>query len=397
MGSNQWYNKLREKALGAINKPSPYGIDIDISPFLDMREATKAELDIKRAEEVGVDIKAKAIYIQVDQIYFQYLSRIPGVEVMRIEDFIDQRPDEASEYVWKLIDPSTDKYTALAFLKGRGGYFIRIKKNTKVDEPIMACLFMSQKGLQAPHNVVVVEEGAEATVYTGCTIAPEVLGLHIGISEFFVGRKAKLRFVMVHSWNKVAHVRPRTIVKVDEEGEYISYYVNMSKVKSLQTCPQVFLSKDSKAFLASVILGVGDANIGVGNVVHIEGDGGAAELISRAIARDRSSIVMRAQIISNYSGKGHIDCKGLILSNNSSIQTIPELIAKNPNSMLTHEAAIGRLAEEEINYLMTKGLSRDEAISTLIRGFATIEISGLPKKVENYIKTVERLVAEKAL
>jgi len=398
MGLRAWLEDVRNRASRALSKPSPYGLDVDISPFLSIPEARAGgKLDVARAEEVGVNLKANAIYIQIDQTYFNYLSRIPGVEVLRIEDFVDQRPDEAQEYFWRLIDPAKDKYTALAALKGRGGYFIRVKKGVKVEEPIMACLFMSYGGLQAPHNIVIVEEGADATVYTGCTIAPEVLGLHVGISEFYVSKNAKLRFIMVHSWNRVAHVRPRTIVSVGEGGEYVSYYVNMARVRTLQTYPVVYLATEAKAFLASILLGLGDAEIDVGSGVHIHGDNSGAELISRALARDESRIVMRAQIVGEGISKGHIDCRGLMLSEKAFIQTIPELIAKSPNVTLTHEASIGRIAEDEINYLVSKGFSKDEAISALVRGFASIEIKGVPEKVKSYIESIEKVLSEKAL
>lgn len=108
-------------------------------------------------------------------------------------------PDEARNYVWRLIDPAMDKYTAIAALRGVGGYFIRVKENTRVEDPVMTCLFMSIGGLQAPHNIAVVEKDAEVTIYTGCTIAPESLGLHVGITEYYVEEGATLRYVMVHS------------------------------------------------------------------------------------------------------------------------------------------------------------------------------------------------------
>jgi hypothetical protein len=398
MASKAWFDEVRERAAKALNKPSPYGLDVDISPFLSLAEPkSRGLLDTSKAEEVGVNLKANAMYIQVDQVYFNYLSRIPGVEVLRIEDFIDQRRDEAYEYIWRLVDPATDKYTALAALRGRGGYFIRVKKGAKVEEPIMACLYMSYGGLQAPHNIVIVEDNAEATVYTGCTIAPEVLGLHVGISEFYVGKNARLRFIMVHSWNKVAHVRPRTVVNVDDGGEYISYYVNMSRVKTLQTYPTVHLASNARAFLASILLGLGDADLDVGSGVYIHGDNGSAELISRALARDGSKIIMRAHIVGEGASRGHIDCRGLMLSNKASIQTIPGLTARNPNVMLTHEASIGRLAEDEINYLVSKGFSKDDAISAIVRGFASVEIKEIPDRVKSYIESIEKVISEKAL
>lgn len=393
-----WLESIYTKARQSISKPSLYGSDIDISSYIsDSSESVLAEsrFDAKKAEEVGVNLSANALYLQVDQTYYKYISRIPGVEVLRIEDFIDSNPDEAREYVWKLVDPGIDKYTALAALRGRGGYFIRVKRNTRVEEPVMACLFISYKGLQAPHNIVVVEDGAEATVYTGCTIAPEVLGLHIGISEFYVGKNAKLRFIMVHSWNRVAHVRPRTGVIVDDGGEYISYYVNISNVKTLQTFPTIYLGYNARAYSASIILGQGDSEIDVGTKAYLAEES-SAELISRAIAKDDSRVIMRASIVGR-GGRGHIDCRGLMQSNTANIKTIPELEAESPNALLTHEASIGRLAEEEIYYLMSKGFSKDEAIGILVRGFISVDTSRLPERVRTYIDTIERLTAEKAM
>ncbi|MEM4442433.1 MAG: SufD family Fe-S cluster assembly protein [Ignisphaera sp.] len=396
MGLENWLKIIESRAREGLALSSPYGIDIDISQFINYSREGSTAIDESKVREVGVDLSAKAIYTQVDQTYFRYLSKIPGVEVMRLEDFIESRPDEAKEYVWRLIDPGKDKYTALAALKGRGGYFIKIKSGTKVTEPIMACLFMSIGGIQAPHNIVIVEKNAEATVYTGCTIAPESFGLHIGISEFYVEENATLRFVMVHSWNRVAHVRPRTAVQVKRGGRYISYYVNIGKVKSIQTYPIVTLESNAYTYLASIVLGLDDAHIDVGSGINIEGEDAVAEIVSRSLARDNSKIIARASIIGR-SGKGHIDCRGLMLSDKAYIYTVPELGALSPNTILTHEASIGRLAEEEINYLISRGFSREEAIGILLRGFISIDIKDIPPQIKNYIETIEKLTVEKAM
>ena len=86
-----------------------------------------------------------------------------------------------------------------------------------------------------------------------------------------------------------------------------------------------------------------------------------------------------------------------MLSDKASIQTVPELQALSPNSVLTHEASIGRLAEDEINYLVSRGFSRDEAVAILLRGFVSVEVKGLPQRVREYIETVERLTVEKSM
>jgi Fe-S cluster assembly scaffold protein SufB len=394
MGLKEWLDKIAEEAKQGLSLPSPYGVDVDLHEYIGGAGGYKIDFD--SIGRVGVDLGAKALYLQVDQSYFKYISRIPGVEVYRLEDFIENNFDEAKEYVWRLIRPSTDKYVAIAALKGMGGYFIRVKKNTKVEDPIMACLFISSKGLQAPHNVVIVEDGAEATVYTGCTIAPEVIGLHVGLSEFYVGRNAKLRFVMVHSWNRVAHVRPRTVVDVSENGEYVSYYANLSNAKSLQSYPKVYLASNADAYLASIVLGVGESDIDIGSAAFLEDDESGVEIVSRTIARDNSKIVMRASIVGR-GGRGHIDCRGLMLSDKSLIITIPELHAESSNAILTHEASIGKIAEDEIYYLMSKGFTRDEAVGILVRGFISIDIKGIPDKVKSYIETIEKLTTEKAM
>jgi len=395
MALENWLEKIRERAKSALSKPALYGLDVDISEYL-KPVSGESKLDTERVSEVGVDLSAKAYYTQVDQAYFRYLSKIPGVEVKRIEEFIEENPDEAREYVWKLIDPAMDKYTAIAALKGLGGYFVRVKENTRIEDPIMTCLFMSIGGLQAPHNIAVIEKGADVTIYTGCTIAPESFGLHVGITEYYVEDEATLRYIMVHSWNRVSHVRPRTAVWIKPGGKYISYYVSIGRVKTLQTYPVIHLEKNAYTYTASILLGLENSILDVGGLAYLLGEGSAAEIISRSLGKDFSRITTRARIVGK-SGKGHIDCRGLLLSENSVIETIPELLAETPNVILTHEASIGKIAEDEINYLISRGFTREEAVGIIIRGFISLDIKGIPERVKKHIETIERITAEKAL
>lgn len=399
LGLKSWLEEISSRAKTALNKSSPYGRDVDVTPYLEYSSPRQPVLDRDRVREVGVDFSARAMFSQIDQAYFRYMSRIPGVEVKTIEEFIDENPDEARDYVWRLVDPGQDKYTAIATLRGRGGFFIRVKENTRVEDPIMTCMFMSVGGLQAPHNVVVVEKGAQATIYTGCTIAPESFGLHAAVSEYYVEENAELRYVMVHAWNNVTHVRPRTAVKVSSGGRYISYYANMSRVKTLQTYPKVILESGAYTLMASTLLGLADSEQDVGGVAILVGNESRAELISRVVAKDQSRVVARSRITTsqNVSAKGHIECKGMLLSENAMIETVPELEALSPNAILTHEASIGRLAEDEINYLVTRGFTRDEAVGLLIRGFVTIDVKNIPDRVKKQIETIERILAEKAM
>ncbi|MEM1894929.1 MAG: SufD family Fe-S cluster assembly protein [Acidilobaceae archaeon] len=397
MALKSWIEWVRERAKQALDKPSPYGVDVNIRDYPIGLESIE-ELDLSRTSIVGIDIEKasrEALYLQVDHAIFKYLSRIPGLEISRIEEFIDSNPDIARDYVWRLIDPGTDKYTAVAALRGSGGYFIRVKRKSKIDIPVQACLLLRSSSLQAPHNIVIVEEGAEVTVYTGCLIMPESAGLHIGITEFYVERGGKLRFIMVHAWNNVTHIRPRTAALIDEGGEYVSYYMNLSHVKTLQTYPRVKLMDNARAYMASIILGLGEANIDIGSLIELNGYS-SGEIVSRVLARDTSTIYTRA-LIRGSTGKGHIECSGLMLDERSKIVMLPQLEAKGINAQLTHEASIGKLSEDEINYLVSKGFTREEAEGILIRGFMNVDLTILPEKVRKYVAQILDLMSKKAL
>jgi Fe-S cluster assembly scaffold protein SufB len=118
----------------------------------------------------------------------------------------------------------------------------------------------------------------------------------VGISEFYVMPKAKLRFITVHNWNRAAHVRPGTGVLVGEGGEYVEYYANLVAVKTLQTNPRVWLGDAAKAHTTSILLGLEDAEIDVGTTALLEDNGAVAELATRAIATDNAVITMRVLV-----------------------------------------------------------------------------------------------------
>ncbi|HDI02493.1 MAG TPA: SufD family Fe-S cluster assembly protein, partial [Ignisphaera sp.] len=234
---------LEKKALQALTKPSPYGLDVDIKQFIEFEPMKPLSLfeEKDRLSKVGIDVTARTragYFYQVDNKVELFKSLVSGVEIIPLEQAIEERWDEIKQYLWRLIPVDLDKYTAITFLRGTGGHYIRIKKNTRVELPIQACFLMSG-GAQLIHNIVVAEEGSEATIITGCTIAPEVIGLHVGVTEVFVEKGAKLIDIMVHSWNRVAHVRPRTAVLLDDDAIYASYYINMSTTKSLQSFPRI--------------------------------------------------------------------------------------------------------------------------------------------------------------
>lgn len=406
--------ELRRLAESARDKKALYGEDIDLSIFEEPEEREGIEDLSKLPPEIqnvvvssGIDITEKdraGSFVQLDHsvIYQKIQSAYKGqLEIMSITDALEKYP-ELEEYWWKAVRVDQDKYTAYAELYPVHGYFIRIFPGQKVDRAIQACLLLEENAkAQNVHNIIIVEEGASAQVITGCSIAPKVKeGLHIGISEFYVKKGAKLVFTMIHNWAEGFHVRPRTGIIVEDDGIYVSNYVMLKPVRSIQSFPTAILEgENSKAVFNSLIYGLKDSDIDIGSRIILKGRNSSGEAISRAIVADRSKIYARGTLIAqNDESKAHLDCRGILFSNEGMMYAIPELIAdRSPKSILSHEAAIGPIAEEEIEYLMTRGLSKDEAVSLITQGFMDVKILGLPKHLEDYIRKMIELTQKESM
>lgn len=410
----RFIEELNKKAELARNKPAPYGPDLDLSAFFlpPERETVDSlrELDKELAEsalEVGVDTKEEGragTYFQLDRtpIYKKMQEFYKGkLEIMSSEEALNQY-DWMLDYWWKALPVDTDKYTATAQLLQTHGYFIRVLPGEKIETPVQACLFISEdRAMQSVHNVVVVEEEGEINVLTGCTISPKVKkGIHIGISEFYVKRGATLTFTMIHNWGEEFDVRPRTAVVLEEGATFVNNYILLRPVRSLQAYPTVFLKgKGARVTFNSIVYGRGKSLIDMGNRIVLEAPHTRGESIARSVGSEESVLYMRGQLVGKANEtKGHLDCRGILLSSKAKIEAIPELIAEGaPLSDLSHEAAIGPIAEEAVEYLMARGLKREEAISVITRGFLSLKMPGLPKFLEKEIDRALQLTTAEAL
>ncbi|MEM2929568.1 MAG: SufD family Fe-S cluster assembly protein [Thermoproteota archaeon] len=390
---------LKPKADEALAKPAPHGLDLNLSGFkLGTGFGTGVEGSERILESVGIDIGERnrsGSYYQVDNRAVYASTRQSGLTVKPLSEAL--KDPENLNYYWRALPVDTDKYTATAFLGEKEGYFIKVDDGVNVETPVQACLLLRTPGLiQAPHNIVVVGEKSKVHVITGCASMREEAGLHIGVSEFYVKKGGTLTFTMIHSWSKTIHVRPRTVTHVEEDGVLISHYINTSPVSSLQTHPAAHLNgKGSRAHLSSIIMGRGASHIDVGGALELGAPACSGEVLSRTIGFDKSVTVARARVAGKAPGvRGHVECRGLLLSNESRIDAIPELEARVQDVQLTHEAAIGRIAEEELLYLMARGFSEEEARSIIVRGFLSIELSGLPENLVKYLESIlDRLAA----
>ncbi len=396
---------LKERARKALSKPSPYGVDVDVSSYTIEEPQVYGEVQVDKSVEEAAESKvgikpSVSQYVQVGQTAFYKLMEKSlekyGVKVMPLNVALE-KSEFARGLVWRLVSPDIDKYTALTYLYGGElGYFVYVPPEVKVPTPIYTCLVLrAERKAMLAHNIVYVDDGAEAHVVTGCTIPHGVKGgLHVGISEFYVGKNARLTFSMIHSWAEGMHIRPRTAVKVGEGGEYVSYYMIYSPVSSIQLFPRTTLEREAKLYAASVIAGKARGNYDIGAKAQLEGAKSSAEIVSRVVAFEDSEIYARGDIEGLASeSRGHIECLGLLASPKAIISSIPTVTSRNPQSILSHEAAIGVIAREEIEYLESKGFTEEEAKSIIIRGFMSIEAPGLPEIVKTQARRLIDYIA----
>ncbi|OPY73502.1 MAG: FeS cluster assembly protein SufB [Syntrophorhabdus sp. PtaU1.Bin050] len=389
-------DELREKALLALQKPALFGEDVNLAEFdrsfVPHRYMAQEEIcrlpekEIERLTMSGLDVTGRerdGTYFQKDTAVVHCSSLQEGIEVMPIREALEKHP-WVEEYFWKLVPVDQDKYTASAYLELHDGYVIRALPGSKSVYPIQACLYIDKENLQQNvHNLIIAEEGSELHVITGCATSPSLKrGVHVGISEFFVKRGARLSFTMIHNWAEEMAVRPRSVAHVEEDGLFVNNYICLKPVRSIQMYPTTYLLGDrATAMFYSVIVGSPGSNFDIGGRIHLLRPGTRAEIIQRSISNG-GSIMNRGHLIGKASDiKAHLECKGLLLKGGV-IDSIPQLEGHVEGVDMSHEAAVGKVAQEEIYYLMSRGLSESEATSTIVRGFLNVDIKGLPPELK---------------
>lgn len=405
--------KLKVDAEKVKEKPAVLGPDVDIDKFSSKTAQIKAisstnELApqvAQKAQEVGInpdENKRSGTFFQHDHSVLLACQKkgIEGVEVLGTPQALEQY-EWLNDYYWKAVAIDMDKYTARAETHQTAGYFIRSKPNVRLTLPVQACLFIGTQGLlQAVHNIIIAEEGSELHIITGCTTHPQVSsGMHIGISEFYIKKGATVTFTMIHGWAEDVEVRPRTGAIIEEGGTFISNYICFKPVKSLQMYPVSYLvGKDSRVRYHTLLYGCGNSLFDVGSKAVLKAKGARAEMTARAIAKDSAKIFARGYLAGEMAEtKAHLDCRGLLLSDKARIHSIPELEAKAEGCDLSHEAAVGKIEEAQLCYLMSRGLNEDEATALIVRGFLDPEVPGLPEHLKQEVKRTIELTSEKVM
>jgi Fe-S cluster assembly scaffold protein SufB len=395
-------DELKKRAESALKKEAKFGEDIDLDKYEEgARDIPRTEKLDQLSEEmqnallgagvVPTEVGREGSLVVLDSSVIAERTLGKGFELMDVRAAM-KKHDWLKDYAWQAVQVDADKYTATAYLNDSPGYYIRALPGQNVKLPVQTCLMVGhERTAQTVHNIIIVEEGASLEVVTGCTTKPGIeSAIHLGISEFYVKKGGKLTFTMIHNWAEQVGVRPRTGIVVEEGGSYVNNYVILKKVRSVQTYPTAKLvGPGAVASFNTVAVAQPGADLDLGSRAILSAPFTKAEIISRSITTG-GKVINRGQLVGEAKDiKAHLECRGLILGNKGINIAIPELEARVPDVEMTHEASLGKIARDQVEYIMSRGLTEDEAVGMIVRGFLEVGIRGIPEELKAEIdKTI---------
>ena len=377
----------------ALSKKGAYGADFDLGHYDETGEQVVVDdlesSDYRRyMEKVGVvadEINRSGTLLFIDNAPSHcHAVEQEGLEMMSVREALKAH-EGLKDYMWKAVDPAKDKYTAKSYLEDADGYFIRVKAGYHIKAPVQTCMMLdTDRSIQNVHNIVIVEDDASLEIITGCSTAHHANdALHVGVSEMYIGDNSSLSFSMIHSWGKQTGVRPRSATVVGRNSTFTNNYVILNPVGSLQSFPSATLAEGASAMYNTMAIAHEGSDIDTGGMVYLNGRKSNAQIMSRSISMG-GSMCARGRLIGNSPDvKAHLECRSIILKDGGSTRAIPELEAHVADVEMTHEAAVGKIAQDQIEYLMSRGLSEDDAVSMIVRGFLSGSINGLPVELQN--------------
>ena len=256
----------------------------------------------------------------------------------------------------------------------KDGIDIYVKPGTK-NESVHIPVVISKTGLEeCVYNDFHIGEGADVLIVAGCGIhnSGDKLSKHDGINTFYIGKNAMVKYVEKHygkgDGNGENVMNPTTIVNIEEGGFMEMETVQIKGIDSTERVTSAKLDKDAKIVITERIMTHGKQRATTRFNVDMNGDGSSANVISRSVARDDSRQTFFSVINGNAKCNGHSECDAIIMDN-AKISAIPEITANDLEASLIHEAAIGKIAGEQLIKLQTLGLNEQEAEEQIVNGF----------------------------
>lgn len=254
------------------------------------------------------------------------------------------------------------------------GIDIIIKPGTK-NESVHIPVVLSQTGLtDLVYNDFYIGDNSDVTIIAGCGIhnSGDKQSKHDGIHTFYIGENARLKYVEKHygsgDGNGENVMNPTTIVEIKKGGYMEMDSVQIKGIDSTDRITKATLYEDAKFIVRERLMTHGNQYAKSEFDVELNGENSSTNVISRSVAKNDSKQLFVSKIVGNSKCAGHSECDAIIMDN-AKISAIPEITANNLDAELIHEAAIGKIAGEQIIKLMTLGLTEEEAETEIVNGF----------------------------
>ena len=401
-----WMQQFRLQSLQIYNEmpvpdwgPSIEGLDMDhiatyVRPKSDMKNDWKdvpqdikdtfERLGIPQAERkslagVGAQYDSELVYHNVrDEVAAQ------GVVYTDMESALKgEYADMVHKYFMKLVTPRDHKFAALHGAVWSGGSFVYVPKGVQVSIPLQSYFRLNAKGAgQFEHTLIIVDEGASLHFIEGCS-APKynVANLHAGCVELYVKKNARLRYSTIENWSKNMYNLNTKRALVEEGGviEWVSGSFG-SHVGCLYPM-SVLKGDNSKMEFTGVTFAGAGQNLDTGaKVVHI-GRNTSSYMNTRSISKSGGISTFRSSVVVQKDAKhakSSVSCQSLMLDSESRSDTVPAMDIRTKDAAVGHEAKIGSISNEAVFYLMSRGMSEEDARALIVSGFADNVSKELP-------------------
>lgn len=295
-----------------------------------------------------------------------------GVIFGTIADLIGEHGDLIQKYLFKAVDYNTDRFSALHAAMFTNGVFLYVPRNVTLDKPVHISSQLTDGGSDLRHTLIVLEEGAEATVLAESNSAADAKGFHCGAIELFVGDRANLRYVNLQDWGqKVWHfAHQKAIVGQDANLQWTVGALGSRLAKVNQ---HVALRGDrANVQVNGAIFTENKQHLSYHTLQHHERPSCTSDFLYKAALQDKSETVWRGMIkVDNAAQQtdGYQRNDNLILSDSASADSIPGLEIEADDVRCTHGSTSGRVDEELIFYAQCRGFTRKEAVRVVVTGF----------------------------
>jgi len=317
-----------------------------------------------------------------------------GVIFESIENGLKLYPDLFREYFGTVVPPGDNKFAALNSAVWSGGSFVYIPPGVKVEIPLQAYFRVNAERMgQFERTLIIADEGSQAHYIEGCT-APvySTESFHSGVIEIIVKRGARFRYTTIQNWSKNMYnlVTQRALVHEDAHMEWIDGNLGSKLTMKYPSC--YLVGKGAHGQILSIgYAGDGQHQDTGGKVIHAA-PYTTSQIISKSISKGTGRASYRG-LVKVYEGatraKSNVECDALLINDTSRTDTFPYIEIEEHTANVGHEASVSKIGEEQLFYLMSRGLSEDEAAAMIVRGFIEPVAKELPLE---YAVELNRLI-----